>query len=415
MRQANLESLKNEIARHEIRPYLAPLQRFRGNVSIHRVHALWNFANAMMLSECESLAEGTRLYQSGDIGHLCGLHSKFMSHYSLAGIFNRIRLSPKVAALKPGMLEYADWVNPYRFDLARVGAGKAASNRRALKTLTHDIGKSDERFYPFISRASTDDHALLMQIHAAVPRAVDHSIRGDVCQDLVCGVLAGEIRISELREAVPIFLETWRKLRPHELGDYYRWAREVRGAEHGDDWKEEYIACEHADEKNEGFSMRLPTDWLDQLKREYPKRNGDNGWIAVRTLVPRALTAGATWERIMAGTKAYRVHCDKTEATGTAYVKQARTFYGPEQYFEEWADMQPAKTGKQVAEDVRWDTLKARAKVCGLRPPTQMESQGAYETLLKLAEQDHAVTLARTTPRPVVNIVADLAQRKRVQ
>lgn len=91
------------------------------------------------------------------------------------------------------------------------------------------------------------------------------------------------------------------------------------------------------------MKSELPSDYLEILKSEYPKRLGDQGWIHVRTLVPRALSAGATWERILKGTRAYRMHCDGTNKTGTELTKQARTFYGPGQYWEEWADMEPAK------------------------------------------------------------------------
>jgi hypothetical protein len=102
--------------------------------------------------------------------------------------------------------------------------------------------------------------------------------------------------------------------------------------------------------------MNLPGDYVEILKAEYPRRLGDNGWIHVRTLIPRALSAGATWERILAGTRAYKRHCDTTGKTGTELVKQARTFYGPAQYWDEWADM-PAPVTKESQE---WERLKAR-------------------------------------------------------
>jgi hypothetical protein len=134
--------------------------------------------------------------------------------------------------------------------------------------------------------------------------------------------------------------------------------------------------------------MNLPTDYVEQLRREYPQRLGDNGWIAVRTLIPRALSAGATWERILCGTRAYRAHCDSTGKTGTELVKQARTFFGPQQYWEEWADMQPAKTAHQQLQEKRWEALKQRAGACGFRPPTPVESPDVYETALKFFERE---------------------------
>lgn len=139
-----------------------------------------------------------------------------------------------------------------------------------------------------------------------------------------------------------------------------------------------------------GFSggrRMLPTNWLEILRREYPRRDGDNGWIHVRTLVPRACSAGCSWDRILAGTRAYRAHCDRKGLTGTEMVKQARTFYGPTQYFDEWADMEPVKSAQQVRDEVKWGKLKARAAACGFREPWPVDSPDTYETALREHER----------------------------
>lgn len=141
--------------------------------------------------------------------------------------------------------------------------------------------------------------------------------------------------------------------------------------------------------------MRLPEDWLEHLRREYPKRDGDNGWIAVRTLVPRAITAGATWDRILAGTRSYRRHCDEKGKTGTELVKQAKTFYGPQNYFDEWADMEPVKTPQQAREEAIWASLNERARRIGFREPWGVESHQVYETALREAEKGARVTPLR--------------------
>jgi hypothetical protein len=163
--------------------------------------------------------------------------------------------------------------------------------------------------------------------------------------------------------------------------------------------------------------MQLPTDYVEQLKREYPCRDGDNGWIAVRTLIPRALSAGTTWERILAGTKAYKAHCDKKGLTGTELVKQARTFYGPGQYFEEWADMQPIQTPQQRAQEARWAGLQARREAIGFRGPTVHDSPDTYETALRQAERERLEsTGSRHSPvaRDIPNVVTMLLAKKAV-
>lgn len=136
--------------------------------------------------------------------------------------------------------------------------------------------------------------------------------------------------------------------------------------------------------------MQLPNDWLEVLKKEYPSRDGDNGWVHVRTLVPRAvMTMGVRWDRILAGTRAYKAHCDRKGLTGTELVKQAKTFYGPAMYFDEWADMQPVKSAQESRDEAKWLKLRARADACGFRLPYPVDSTDTYETALR----DHERTV----------------------
>lgn len=85
-------------------------------------------------------------------------------------------------------------------------------------------------------------------------------------------------------------------------------------------------------------------------------------------------------------------------------VKQARTFYGPEMWFDEWADMQPVKSQSQILADRRMESLKERARAIGFREPSAVESADVYETALKHAE--------RETPRG--ELVSMLARAKRL-
>jgi hypothetical protein len=51
--------------------------------------------------------------------------------------------------------------------------------------------------------------------------------------------------------------------------------------------------------------------------------------------------------------------------TGTEYVKQAATFFGRDQWFEEWADMD-VRSEHEIAIDRRWEALQERATPHGL-------------------------------------------------
>ena len=133
----------------------------------------------------------------------------------------------------------------------------------------------------------------------------------------------------------------------------------------------------------------LPSDYWEILKREYPRRYGDQGWIAVRTLVPRAIGAGATWAEILEGTRAYRRFCDATGKTGTELVKQAKTFYGFNQLWtEDYSAPEPKRSTADLILESRWTALRTRAVSIGFRTPLPVESPDIYETALRMYERD---------------------------
>lgn len=134
--------------------------------------------------------------------------------------------------------------------------------------------------------------------------------------------------------------------------------------------------------------MNLPSNYVEILQAEYPKRYGDQGWIAVRTLIPRAITAGSTWNEILEGTRSYKRYCDMTGKTGSELVKQARTFYGANQLWtEDYSPPEKAKNPVEQALERRWEGLRKRAQTVGFRAAYPVESADVYETALKLFER----------------------------
>jgi hypothetical protein len=109
----------------------------------------------------------------------------------------------------------------------------------------------------------------------------------------------------------------------------------------------------------------IPEDWLEVLKTEYPRRHGGNGWHALKKIVPARLSEGFTWEDILNGTRSYKKYCIRTGIAGTIYVKQARTFFGPDCWFDEDYD-EPVKEvvyrqpEQQTEEQRRIDAEKAK-------------------------------------------------------
>ena len=130
----------------------------------------------------------------------------------------------------------------------------------------------------------------------------------------------------------------------------------------------------------------LPDDWLEQLKLTYPRRNGDQGWGKVRSLVPREISKGATWERMLKGAQNYAKHCQKAGNLGTEYIKQAATFFGRDQWFEEWADMD-LRTPAEIALDKQWAALEARARALGFKEVDRSRGLATAEYAIK-AEED---------------------------
>lgn len=103
---------------------------------------------------------------------------------------------------------------------------------------------------------------------------------------------------------------------------------------------------------------------MKRLRATYPKRDGGHGWGVVPRLIEKAVANGADVERIELGTKNYAIHCQKKGMVGTEYVQQARTFYGPGNWWDEWAD-QDMRSPREIAQEREWGDLESRARKLG--------------------------------------------------
>lgn len=81
----------------------------------------------------------------------------------------------------------------------------------------------------------------------------------------------------------------------------------------------------------------LPSDWFDQIKAEYPKRQGTQGWYGdpFLKIIKKRLSEGHTFDVMIEGARAYKGHCDYTGIAGSGFVMQAQRFFGPSCYFKE--------------------------------------------------------------------------------
>lgn len=122
-------------------------------------------------------------------------------------------------------------------------------------------------------------------------------------------------------------------------------------------------------------------DFLDLWER-YPRRAGPKGSKKATCQRLRArLAEGISLEAIRAGLERYIAFCEATGKTGTEYVMQPGTFFGPG---ERWADEFPLPVSrlKLPADD---GTLVAFAEKHGLQKPGKLDNYHEYRR--KLAEE----------------------------
>lgn len=144
----------------------------------------------------------------------------------------------------------------------------------------------------------------------------------------------------------------------------------------------------------------MPIDWLDQLKREYPKRSGPMSWPRVFLKLRRALIE-TNWDEIMEGVKRYAKYCQDAGTEGSSFVVAPARFFEDEIYLESLKFEQP-QTKEQTAkaeiarkESDRMERCIADAARlgCPLRPYPH-ESATAYEHRLR-TEQDNQRSVRR--------------------
>ena len=81
---------------------------------------------------------------------------------------------------------------------------------------------------------------------------------------------------------------------------------------------------------------------FDRVKAIYPKRAGAQNWKQAEAAFRKRVKSGEPLEVILAGTQAYAAYVTATDRAGTQWVKQASTFFGPDQHYrEDWTPPPP--------------------------------------------------------------------------
>jgi len=103
-----------------------------------------------------------------------------------------------------------------------------------------------------------------------------------------------------------------------------------------------------------------------ELKEIYPKRLGGNPWPRAFKAYLTRIKQGYTHAEIKAGAIRYAAFCDATAKTGSEYVLQAATFFGPDERWDEEYEIPKPKIQDQFKGMNRDQQIEAKAKLLHL-------------------------------------------------
>jgi hypothetical protein len=221
-----MNSLTELIVRPGIRKYLEPLCLYRGAMTPGGAHRRWNFALLMFAAEAETLADGLKLQANPAFAQLCGPESS-LQKYSLFTFFGRLWDNPDVTDEISG---FTDYVRSLELGPSRLTPVPHLSHDQYCapwRTSDHpDYDPKAEKpeygvrnlYYPFIAhdpKAPDDGQKIVMLVNEMVPRWLPNGIRADCCQELVVGLLSGDVPAGRAHEWVHKYVSKMYKLHPN--------------------------------------------------------------------------------------------------------------------------------------------------------------------------------------------------------
>lgn len=210
-----LNSLTELIVRPGIEKKLWPLLMYRGAMNPGHAHRLWNFSLLMMAAEAETLSDAILLANNPAFSQLCGPVNK-PSRVTLKTFFGRMWDTPFVTDNIPGFSKYVRDMNLGPCPLIPVDVESPYPNVAPWRKSTHvDPHRyPGERslpttFYPYAvhDHEHPDEGAeLVALINKAVPSYLPPDIRADVCQDIIVGVLSGDLERANVVDHVQKYI-----------------------------------------------------------------------------------------------------------------------------------------------------------------------------------------------------------------
>lgn len=218
--------LSDLIIRPGIQKYFRPLLLYRGNMGYGHAHRLWNMAVLMMAAECETLADGFKILHNESFTQLCGpVH--IPGRMTMAGFFGRLWNSPDVMRVMPGLTEYVKSLELGPCHLTPVELESDKQFVAPWRVSNHpDFDTQAERpengirnlFYPYIAhdpKRLDDGTKIVMLVNKLVPKYLPEGIRADACQELVVGLLSGDVPADKAHEWVAEYVRKIYRLHPN--------------------------------------------------------------------------------------------------------------------------------------------------------------------------------------------------------
>lgn len=214
VQRVGMNYLSNLIIRPGIEKCFGPLLLYRGNMNRGHAHRLWNASLMLMAAECETLADGLKVLNNEAFSQLCG-PVKLPTKITLRSYFGRLVDNPAVTKNIDGFTDYVKFMGLGDNWLTRVDRFSERADCAPWRMSLHPdaadyvpkergIVLREQLFYPYIAHDARQngDQALALLVNSAVPSHWPDHMRADICQDLVVGVLTGEIAPGDVHDHV---------------------------------------------------------------------------------------------------------------------------------------------------------------------------------------------------------------------
>ena len=225
MMPVGMNYLSELVVRPGMKKRMHPLCLYRGVMYPERALSLWNFALLMYAAEAETLSDGIKLQNNEAFAQLCG-PLKPLSKIGLCSFFGRLWDNPEVTRNISGFTDYVKSLEIGPSTLQQVDVETPSRFPPPWRVSTHpDYDPQAERpesgirnlFYPYLVHDPDKDDggkALVMLANELVPHSLPEQWRADVCQDLVIGILAGDIPLDRAQDFVQAKISAAFKMLP---------------------------------------------------------------------------------------------------------------------------------------------------------------------------------------------------------